>query len=365
MCLSTVAQPTLRAEPTTTTTKVEPSENKPFGWGIKIQPTFWKTEQHRYSASPWLLVRCLVLFCFFQIMEKLGVFLWPKIVAMADSYAVDVRTIALPVLATMGVNVFFAYGFGYYGIIYGYLDDTYLFRKYRVHRGDWPWKVDPQGWNAKLSNTICSIIFNYTMYLPQMFMIKYVLGTPCPWRVDIETLPSATELFWQIMLFLFLEDMAVHHTHMLMHTKPFYWMHKKHHAYKCSIGVVTAYTHPFDDWIECVAPAVIGPLLLWDKMHVWTLFAWLIVGINCTVETHSGYDLPWSMYQVIPFMCTTDYHEYHHRFHNKGNYSGTLMLWDQIWGTNQNYYNWVQAGRPSAYSRDKAETEPTCEKKTL
>ncbi|CAB9528405.1 Putative methylsterol monooxygenase DDB [Seminavis robusta] len=325
----------------------------PSGSGINIQPTFWKTEKHRYEPSFWLIARVAVLYSFFQIVEKLGVFVWPKILEYTVTHGFDVRSIALPTLATMGIGVFFLYSFGFYGFIYVFLDKTPFFQRYRVHKGDWPWKVDPKRWNALLWTTTIQVVFNFALYIPQMLMIKFVLGTPCPWRVDVETLPSAGEMFWQTVFFLFMEDLIVYHTHKVMHSKRFYWMHKRHHSFKHCFGVCTAYSHPFDDLVESAGPAIVGPLILWDRMHVWTLFVWLVVGINCTTETHSGYELPWSMYQLIPFMCTTDFHEFHHRFPTKGNYSSTLMFWDEVHGTNKEYYAWVQAGRP--FPSDKEE----------
>ena len=71
----------------------------------------------------------------------------------------------------------------------------------------------------------------------------------------------------------------------------------------------------------------------------------MVFRASAAIENHSGYEFPWSMYQAIPFKAPTEYHDFHHN-RNQGTYSGVLRFWDYVYGTNTQYFEWVQQGRP-------------------
>jgi len=63
--------------------------------------------------------------------------------------------------------------------------------------------------------------------------------------------------------------------------------------------------------------------------HAWRVFE--------GHELHCGYDLPWSVFRIIPTQADATYHDFHHS-KNVGNYASSLWIWDSICGTNKVYY---------------------------
>lgn len=75
-------------------------------------------------------------------------------------------------------------------------------------------------------------------------------------------------------------------------------------------------------------------------MHVFTQWCWIIVRMCESVDSHSGYDFPWSPLRLIPFSVTASYHDFHH-YYNVGNFSTFFTLWDNVFDKNQVYYEYM------------------------
>lgn len=55
------------------------------------------------------------------------------------------------------------------------------------------------------------------------------------------------------------------------------------------------------------------------------------------VETHCGYDFPWSPNNLFPgYFGGADFHDFHHRTFN-GAYSSTFVWWDEFMNTEKGY----------------------------
>lgn len=52
------------------------------------------------------------------------------------------------------------------------------------------------------------------------------------------------------------------------------------------------------------------------------------------VEDHCGYDLPWALHRLLPFLGGAPYHQTHHGLHNC-NYAPYFTHWDHLFGTYQ------------------------------
>lgn len=50
------------------------------------------------------------------------------------------------------------------------------------------------------------------------------------------------------------------------------------------------------------------------------------------VEDHCGYNLPWALHRMLPFMGGAPYHQDHHVFF-RGNYAPYFTHWDRLFGT--------------------------------
>ena len=103
----------------------------------------------------------------------------------------------------------------------------------------------------------------------------------------------------------------------------------------------TGYSHPVEIVIGNMVPLCFSLIILRDKMHLLTLIAWIIFALIETNEGHSGFEIPYSMFKVIPFANDRGYHSYHHS-RNVGNYSGITSIWDSFFGTNKDYLEYIQ-----------------------
>lgn len=50
------------------------------------------------------------------------------------------------------------------------------------------------------------------------------------------------------------------------------------------------------------------------------------------VEDHCGYNLPWALHRMLPFMGGAPYHQDHHVLY-RGNYAPYFTHWDRLFGT--------------------------------
>jgi sterol desaturase/sphingolipid hydroxylase (fatty acid hydroxylase superfamily) len=309
--------------------------------GFYDKKTLWEQELYRYNPSAWLAVRIGSLIAFPYLMSALGShYVWPKVVELAESRGLETADIAIPVIALLSMMAFACHNV-FYAVLYHY--EIPFFDQYRVDDKPWHWEsLGPEGWQEMLKNTLGLVLFNFIgVTFPLMYInARYLFGTP--FRLDSDSVGSGGEMFWQLMFCLVLEDFGFHHAHQLLHTKQFYWIHKVHHRYHAPIGIASVYAHPIEYVLGNVLPSA---MLLQNRMHGWTFCVWLAFRASAAVENHSGYEFPWSMYQAIPFKAPTEYHDFHHS-KNLGTYSGVLRFWDWVYGTNRQYFEWVQNGRP-------------------
>mmetsp|Transcript_18177 Transcript_18177/g.23436 ORF Transcript_18177/g.23436 Transcript_18177/m.23436 type:complete len:128 (-) Transcript_18177:867-1250(-) len=79
---------------------------------------------------------------------------------------------------------------------------------------------------------------------------------------------------------------------------------------------------------------MLGPILF--ARHLLTLWIWLGVRLMETVEDHSGYELPFSPTNFIPFWGGAVHHDYHHK-EFEGNYASVFTIWDWVFGTDEGF----------------------------
>ncbi|XP_047179341.1 methylsterol monooxygenase 1-2-like [Vigna umbellata] len=162
------------------------------------------------------------------------------------------------------------------------------------------------------------------------------------------SLPSGWELFWQILVYFVIEDYLGYWVHRMLHYKWAYQkIHKVHHEYSAPIGLSAPYAH----WAEIIIlgiPAFIGPVLL--PGHITTYWLWFILRQIEAIETHSGYDFPWSCTKFIPFYGGAAFHDYHHYVGEKtqSNFASVFTYCDYIYGTHKGYQYIKQKGRENS-----------------
>ncbi|KAK7847605.1 methylsterol monooxygenase 1-1 [Quercus suber] len=136
---------------------------------------------------------------------------------------------------------------------------------------------------------------------PSIKMIGIRAGLP---------LPSGWEMFAQLLVYFLIEDYTNYWIHRFLHNKWGYEkIHRVHHEYTAPIGYAAPYAH----WAEVLIlgiPSFLGPAMV--PGHMITFWLWISLRNIEAIDTHSGYDFPWSPTKYIPFYGGAEYHDYHH-----------------------------------------------------
>jgi len=182
-------------------------------------------------------------------------------------------------------------------------------------------------------------IVNHLVAHPLFAFVFYELAVN---KIGMETsmtnLPSLGTMAKHIFITLLVEDFLFYWIHRSLHHRLVYkYIHKQHHEFKANVGIAAEYFHPVEDLFNIV-PMVAGPLFL--KMHFCTFMVWIVIRISEIVDAHSGYALPFSIWEIsLRLQGGADRHEFHHS-HNKGSYGSFTKFWDWLFNTDSHYYKW-------------------------
>ncbi|MED6145377.1 Methylsterol monooxygenase 1-1 [Stylosanthes scabra] len=128
-------------------------------------------------------------------------------------------------------------------------------------------------------------------------------------------------------------------------------IHKVHHEYETPFALSAPYSH-WSDVLILSSPALVGPAMV--PCHIITYWLWFILRHMEALDTHSGYEFPWSPTKYIPFYVGAKYHDYHHYVggRSKCNFSTVFTYCDYLYGTNKGYQHAKQIGKktPSTYN---------------
>jgi sterol desaturase/sphingolipid hydroxylase (fatty acid hydroxylase superfamily) len=155
---------------------------------------------------------------------------------------------------------------------------------------------------------------------------------------------SLLELFsqylfeWLVMNLIY--STSLYFIHRLLHLSPFLYknFHKKHHLFTSTISFASLYAHP----VEALASSFHFILsLVLVRPHLISYLFFLITVTIEFVDSHCGYDVPWSFLypwsRYYPWGSGARMHDFHHS-HNVGCYGGGLIgLWDQLFQTNKEF----------------------------
>ncbi|KAL0373085.1 UNVERIFIED_CONTAM: Methylsterol monooxygenase 1-1 [Sesamum calycinum] len=102
------------------------------------------------------------------------------------------------------------------------------------------------------------------------------------------------------------------------------------------IGFAAPYAH----WAEILIlgiPSFLGPAMV--PGHMITFWSWIALRQIEAIETHSGYDFPWTPTKYIPFYGGPDYHDYHHYVggQSQSNFASVFTYCDYLYGTDKGY----------------------------
>lgn len=200
-------------------------------------------------------------------------------------------------------------------------------QKYKIQQ-DKPETLEKQWkcFKVLLFNHFCiqlPMIFG-TFYFTEYFNIPY----------DWDSMPRWTIILAQCFACSVIEDTWHYFLHRLLHHKKLYkHIHKVHHDFTSPFGMQAEYAHPAESIILGTG-FFIGIMIFCN--HVILLWAWVTVRLLETTDVHSGYDIPWNPFHLVPFYCGARYHDFHHMTFI-GNYSSTFTWWDRLFGTDSQY----------------------------
>ncbi|KAI5478209.1 hypothetical protein MNV49_005376 [Pseudohyphozyma bogoriensis] len=198
-----------------------------------------------------------------------------------------------PVLAT-GIMSFLMHEVVYFGrcIPWLVIENIKFFDKYRLQPGKTP--TAKQQWEC----TKKVLAIHFTVELPQIYLFHPMAESVGmkTWQVPF---PSLWTIAWQILLFSVLEDAWHYWVHRLAHHRLLYkHVHKIHHEYSAPFGLAAEYAHPVETLV-LGAGTVLAPLgFCWASgggLHLVTMYLWIIFRLLQAVDSHSGYDFPWSL----------------------------------------------------------------------
>ncbi|KAK6214025.1 C-4 sterol methyl oxidase [Pestalotiopsis sp. IQ-011] len=177
------------------------------------------------------------------------------------------------------------------------------------------------------------LLSHFTVELPQIWLFHPIAtyfgmdyGVPFPplWKMAMH-----------ISVFFVLEDTWHYWFHRALHYGPLYKMiHKLHHTYSAPFGLAAEYASPIE--VMLLAMGTVGPPILWASLtgdlHLFTMYMWIVGRLFQAIDSHSGYDFPWSLHNFLPFWAGAAHHDVHHeRF--IGNYSSSFRWWDYMLDT--------------------------------
>mmetsp|Transcript_10777 Transcript_10777/g.23420 ORF Transcript_10777/g.23420 Transcript_10777/m.23420 type:complete len:353 (-) Transcript_10777:73-1131(-) len=206
------------------------------------------------------------------------------------------------------------------------IDQIPFFKKWKIQQN----KVNdgPQMWRC--FKTLC---FNHTFIQMPMMLLTHAFLKFMGFSM-VTPLPSLTTIAMKLPLFFIVEDFYFYWVHRALHHKSVYkYIHKVHHTHAAPFGIAAEYAHPAETFLLGIG-TMLGPILFAN--HLLELWVWLGVRLMETVEDHSGYELPFSPTNFIPFWGGAVHHDFHHK-EFEGNYASVFTLWDWAFGTDGNF----------------------------
>ena len=140
--------------------------------------------------------------------------------------------------------------------------------------------------------------------------------------------PDLSSILIQLAVFFVFEDAWHYWFHRALHHGVFYkYIHKQHHRYAAPFGLTAEYAHPIE--VMLLGFGTVGIPIVWclitKNLHLFTVCIWITLRLFQAVDSHSGYEFPWSLHHFVPFWAGADHHDEHHHFFI-GSYSSIFQM---------------------------------------
>ncbi|KAL7160288.1 hypothetical protein ABFS83_01G084000 [Erythranthe nasuta] len=223
-------------------------------------------------------------------------------------------------------------------ILFSVVPFFFLFLEFFFEKSVSPYKIQPK---VKLS--FSETLHCYKSVMRMFFLVVgplQLVSYPSIKFIGIRTslpLPPLWEIVLQLCTYFIVEDYGNYWIHRFLHCKWGYdKIHRVHHEYTAPIGFAAPYAH----WAEILIlgiPSFLGPAIV--PGHMITFWLWIAFRQLEAIETHSGYDFPWTLTKYIPFYGGSDYHDYHHYVggQSQSNFASVFTYCDYLYGTDKGY----------------------------
>ncbi|KAG7195282.1 C-4 sterol methyl oxidase [Scheffersomyces spartinae] len=240
------------------------------------------------------------------------------------------------VLAT-GLLFFLTHELMYFGrcLPWYIIDHIPYFRKWKIQPNKIP--LDKEQWEC-----FKAVIKSHLLVEALPIWLFHPLCATLGISIDVP-FPALKVMAAQIALFFVLEDNWHYWAHRLFHYGPFYkHIHKQHHKYAAPFGLAAEYAHPIE--VMSLGFGTVGfpiiyayctkqyPQLNLPVLHLFTLTVWIVLRLFQAVDSHSGYEFPWSLHHFFPLWAGAEHHDDHHHFFI-GNYASSFRYLDYLLGT--------------------------------
>jgi len=213
-----------------------------------------------------------------------------------------------------------------------------MFERYKISSQKWPWESQPAKYKQRYWKAVLLVAFNNVILAGVVnFAFIFGFGLYTPTIKNIGVLGYLGRLLFMVLC----EDIHFYFAHKLLHHPYLYKkVHKIHHEFVNTVAISAEYAHPVEFIFGNLSPTSLGHNLLAFAgcSDLLTFLVFLIFRIIETTESHGGYEFPWSLTRFLPFSCSADYHDYHHRKFN-WNYGSFTLFWDTLFGTNKAYFD--------------------------
>ncbi|CUM65459.1 uncharacterized protein PRCAT00003098001 [Priceomyces carsonii] len=232
-------------------------------------------------------------------------------------------------LFATGLLIFVLHEAMYFGrcVPWMIIDQIPYFRKYKIQDTKLP--SNKEQWECMKSVLVSHFLveaFPIWFFHPLCKQIGISYDVP---------FPSVTEICIQLAVFFVLEDAWHYWLHRGLHHGVFYkYIHKQHHRYAAPFGLTAEYAHPIE--VMLLGFGTVGIPILWcmitKKLHLFTTCLWITLRLFQAVDSHSGYEFPFSLHHFLPFWAGADHHDEHHHYF-VGGYSSSFRWWDYFLNT--------------------------------